>query len=90
MTPTLRIGLLIFARVRKSDADGVQISGGRGVGIATKKGLWQPVGEAAINRVPREMITRAVEEVCEELEQPCRDSGGNFGSRRGGDRAAHL
>lgn len=70
--PDVTHGLLIFARVKKSDADGVQISGGRGVGIVTKKGLWQPVGEAAINRVPREMITRAVEEVCEELEQPCR------------------
>ncbi len=70
--PDVTHGLLIFARVRKSNAQGVQISGGRGVGIVTKKGLWQPVGEAAINRVPREMITRALEEICEELEQPCR------------------
>ncbi|SDG95927.1 cobalt-precorrin-5B (C(1))-methyltransferase CbiD [Marvinbryantia formatexigens] len=70
--PDVTHGLLIFARVKKTETDGVQITGGRGVGTVTKKGLWQPVGEAAINRVPREMITRALEEVCEELEQPCR------------------
>jgi len=33
------------------------------VGRVTKPGLDQPVGEAAINRVPRQMIARAVEEV---------------------------
>ncbi len=70
--PDATHGLLIFARVKRSGLDGVQITGGHGVGIVTKKGLWQPVGEAAINRVPREMITCAVAEVCEELEQPCR------------------
>lgn len=46
----------------------VRIIGGIGVGRVTKPGLEQPVGEAAINRVPREMITRAVTEVCEEHE----------------------
>lgn len=72
--PDATHGLLIFASVKKGRKDGVEITGGRGVGTVTKKGLWQKVGEAAINRVPREMITRAVEEVCEELEQPCRIS----------------
>lgn len=64
--PDATHGLLIFATVRRSGGVGVQIRGGRGVGTVTKKGLWQPVGEAAINRVPREMITEAVEEVCRE------------------------
>lgn len=31
----------------------------------TKPGLDQPVGNAAINRVPRQMILREVEEACE-------------------------
>ena len=41
----------------------VFIDGGFGVGRVTKPGLDQPVGNAAINHVPREMITKAVEEV---------------------------
>lgn len=44
---------------------GVVIDGGAGVGRVTKPGLEQPVGAAAINRVPREMITREVEHICE-------------------------
>lgn len=41
------------------------LDGGEGVGRVTKSGLEQPVGAAAINRVPREMIARAAEEICE-------------------------
>lgn len=44
----------------------VCITGGIGVGRVTRPGLEQAVGEAAINRVPREMITEAVKEICEE------------------------
>ncbi|MCD7745553.1 MAG: cobalt-precorrin-5B (C(1))-methyltransferase CbiD [Lachnospiraceae bacterium] len=46
----------------------IYIEGGIGVGRVTKPGLEQPVGAAAINRVPREMITREVASVCEECE----------------------
>ncbi|MCC8141565.1 MAG: cobalt-precorrin-5B (C(1))-methyltransferase CbiD [Lachnospiraceae bacterium] len=42
----------------------VRIEGGAGVGTVTKPGLDQPVGNAAINRVPREMITAEVLDVC--------------------------
>ena len=38
----------------------VTIDGGAGVGRVTKPGLDQPVGAAAINRVPRQMITEAL------------------------------
>lgn len=41
------------------------IDGGIGVGRVTRPGLDQPVGNAAINHVPREMITKEVLEVCE-------------------------
>lgn len=40
------------------------IKGGDGVGKVTRKGLDQPVGEAAINHVPREMIVQELQEVC--------------------------
>ena len=46
------------------DTPYVQIDGGIGVGRVTKPGLDQPVGNAAINHVPREMITKEVLEVC--------------------------
>ena len=42
----------------------IVIEGGIGVGRVTKPGLDQPVGNAAINRVPREMIKKEVLEVC--------------------------
>ena len=38
----------------------VHITGGAGVGRVTKPGLDQPVGQAAINHVPRQMITEAL------------------------------
>ena len=38
----------------------IRIDGGRGVGRVTKPGLDQPVGAAAINHVPRQMITEAL------------------------------
>ncbi len=55
---------LVFACVRKTDAPGVLIDGGAGVGRVTKRGLDQPVGAAAINSVPRRMIEENVREVC--------------------------
>ena len=48
----------------KSDKAFVKIKGGRGVGVVTKPGLDQQVGNAAINHVPREMIEKEVLEVC--------------------------
>lgn len=43
------------------------IEGGEGVGRVTKPGLDQPVGEAAINRVPRQMIEKECREVMDFL-----------------------
>ena len=57
-------GALICARVEKTAAPGVRIDGGEGVGRVTKPGLDQPVGAAAINRVPRRMIEEQVCAVC--------------------------
>ena len=42
----------------------VEIDGGIGVGRVTRPGMDQPVGNAAINHVPRQMIESEVLEVC--------------------------
>lgn len=57
-------GLAITAAVQQETAPGIKIDGGKGVGRVTKPGLDQPVGAAAINHVPRQMITQQVETVC--------------------------
>jgi cobalt-precorrin-5B (C1)-methyltransferase len=68
--PDVTTGALIFAEVslnrEKSDREGsrIRIDGGPGVGRVTKRGLDQPVGNAAINHVPREMIKKEIEEIC--------------------------
>ena len=66
--PDMTNGLEIFALVKKIKHPGILIDGGTGVGRITKNGLEQPVGNAAINQVPRSMITREVEEICSQYE----------------------
>ncbi len=55
--------LEISATVRLTDDGKITIKGDKGIGIVTKPGLPVPVGESAINPVPRSMITAAVKEV---------------------------
>ncbi len=62
--PDVTKGTLIFATVAKINCEGIIIDGGKGVGRVTKRGLDQPVGNAAINSVPRQMIRENVEEIC--------------------------
>lgn len=61
--PDVTNGTLIFARVSRRDIPGISIDGGEGVGRVTKPGLNQPVGQAAINSVPRQMIRENVAQV---------------------------
>lgn len=70
--PDITSGALIYAEVSLTDHTRMQatdtrihIDGGIGVGRVTKQGLDQPVGNAAINHVPREMIAKEVLEVCD-------------------------
>lgn len=58
--PDITTGTLICAEVTRCAEPGIRIEGGSGVGRVTKPGLDQPVGEAAINRVPRQMIAENV------------------------------
>lgn len=66
--PDATHGLYIYAKVSLRDGNEIELDGGEGVGRVTKPGLEQPVGAAAINRVPRQMIEKEVAEVCEEQE----------------------
>lgn len=66
--PDATHGLYIYAKVSLRDGNKIELDGGEGVGRVTKPGLEQPVGAAAINRVPRQMIEKEVAEVCEEQE----------------------
>ncbi|PMS21609.1 cobalt-precorrin-5B (C(1))-methyltransferase [Trinickia dabaoshanensis] len=54
--PDVTHGALVFARVELSAAPGVRFYAGRGVGTVTRAGLTLPVGEPAINPVPRRMM----------------------------------
>ena len=70
--PDVTNGILIYAEVTRIPAEElaaggerILIDGGRGVGRVTKPGLEQPVGAAAINKVPRQMIRENLEAVCE-------------------------
>ncbi len=80
--PDVTAGMLIYAKVElaedgrsgKSNAESgdekpcVIIEGGEGIGRVTRPGLDRPVGDAAINTVPRKMIEAAVCEVADEYE----------------------
>ncbi len=65
--PDVTNGIRIYAEVSRIWEKKICIDGGRGVGRVTKPGLEQPVGEAAINKVPRRMIRENLEEVCRQL-----------------------
>ena len=56
-------GMKIKATVSFRNDGQIIIDGGKGIGRVTKPGLDQPVGEAAINSVPRKMIRENIEEV---------------------------
>jgi len=65
--PDITTGLWIYAKAsyaEKNVKKEIIIEGGTGVGRVTKPGLDQPVGNVAINHVPREMIKKEVLEVC--------------------------
>lgn len=65
--PDITTGTLIYAKVSLDSINEgeleIVIDGGTGVGRVTKPGLDQPVGNAAINHVPRSMIEEAVSSV---------------------------
>ena len=79
-------GLPVIAAVELRQDTAITIQGGKGVGRVTRPGLDQPVGEAAINHVPRQMIETALRAEAEAAGYP-----GGFGvtiSIPGGEEVA--
>ncbi|MCR4738796.1 MAG: cobalt-precorrin-5B (C(1))-methyltransferase CbiD [Lachnospiraceae bacterium] len=74
--PDITDGIPVFARVSygsdddasKNETGIIIIEGGEGIGRVTRPGLDQPVGNAAINSVPRQMIEREVRQVTDFFE----------------------
>ncbi|MFA9376648.1 MAG: cobalt-precorrin-5B (C(1))-methyltransferase CbiD [Lachnotalea sp.] len=66
--PDVTNGILVYAKISKTDGKDIEIDGGIGVGRVTKPGLEQPVNSAAINRVPRQMIYDEVINICNEFD----------------------
>jgi cobalt-precorrin-5B (C1)-methyltransferase len=69
--PDVTNGAEIGARVWRLESfragEDITLRGGEGVGRVTKPGLPVPVGEPAINPVPRRMIRRALRQVWDEI-----------------------
>jgi cobalt-precorrin-5B (C1)-methyltransferase len=60
--PDVTNGAHLTATVRRLTEPVFHLEGGVGVGVVTKPGLGIPVGEAAINGIPRRQIEQAVRE----------------------------
>jgi len=60
--PDVTINMEVEVEVQLQDEPGIIIRGGEGVGRVTKPGLQLPVGEVAINPIPREMIRSNLED----------------------------
>lgn len=66
--PDVTNGILVYSKVSKNNCNSINLDGGIGVGRVTKYGLEQMIGEAAINKVPREMIINSVKEILDEVD----------------------
>ena len=66
--PDVTNGIFVYAKVTKKKEKGMTLDGGIGVGRFTRKVLEQEAGEAAINKVPRQMIREAVQSQIEKYE----------------------
>lgn len=77
--PDVTNGAAVYARISCIDQEkpqaawyasdeypGIWLAGGAGIGLVTRPGLACPVGKAAINPVPRQMIFQAVSQVLQE------------------------
>jgi len=63
--PDITNGIKIFSKVKPSDKEGIEFLGGIGVGTVTSVGLSIPIGEPAINPIPRETIAQEIQKVLE-------------------------
>ena len=64
--PDVTHGAMVVARIRKAaEGQGIVFKAGKGVGMVTKPGLPIPVGEPAINPVPRQLMSEVVKSACD-------------------------
>jgi len=69
--PDITNGAAVQATVRFAPpGSGIIFRAGKGVGTVTRAGLPLPIGEAAINPVPRRMMTEIAEGLCAEAGLP--------------------
>lgn len=69
--PDVTHGATIVSSVRfGAEGSGIIFKAGDGVGTVTKSGLPIPVGEPAINPVPRRLMTEVVTKLCETHDVP--------------------
>lgn len=61
--PDVTHGIELHAELCRTDARALEIVAGNGIGHVTKPGLAVPVGQPAINPVPRQMIIDAIASV---------------------------
>ena len=66
--PATTNGILVYATVEKTKAQGITLDGGIGDGRVTKAGLSQKIGEAENKTVPKSMILRAATEIAEKYD----------------------
>ena len=64
--PDATNGVLVYARVEKTDTANIEICGGVGVGKVTQPGLACAIGGPAINPTPRKMIIAELTKVMEQ------------------------
>lgn len=65
--PDVTHGALVMATMRRlPEGAGIVFKAGIGVGMVTRAGLPVPVGEPAINPVPRSMMTEVVTALCKQ------------------------
>src|SRR5438105_2261613 len=60
--PDATDGATIFCMLKPNDTGRLRLLAGDGVGVVTQPGIRVPIGEPAINPVPRQMIAKAIEE----------------------------
>lgn len=66
--PDVTNGMPVCAKVFFTDDGSIKVDGGEGVGRVTKPGLYQKVGDAAINRVPMQMISAELQKIKEDFD----------------------
>ena len=69
--PDVTDGALVYARAERLAGREIAVDGGAGVGRVTRPGLDQPIGAAAINRVPRQMIAAQARAALDEAGADC-------------------